>query len=90
MDSQKRQRRQKRLGSRRNDTSKNNKRLKNWAVFSGIGLQMGLTIYLGNLAGKWLDSKFQTLYWENIITILAVFLSMYAIVKRINKLNTDE
>ena len=51
---------------------------------------MGLTIYLGNLAGKWLDSKFQTLYWENIITILAVFLSMYAIVKRINKLNTDE
>ncbi len=78
MDSQKRQRRQKRLGSRRNDTSKNNKRLKNWAVFSGIGLQMGLTIYLGNLAGKWLDSKFQTLYWENIITILAVFLSMYA------------
>ena len=90
MDSQKRQRRQKRPESQRSDTSKHNKRLKNWAVFSGIGLQMGLTIYLGNLAGKWLDSKFQTLYWENIITILAVFLSMYAIVNRINKLNTED
>lgn len=90
MDSQKRQRRQKRLGSQRNDTSKNNKRLKNWAVFSGIGLQMGLTIYLGNLAGKWLDIKFQTSFLENIITIFAVFLSMYAIINRINKLNADD
>lgn len=90
MDNQKR-RRLKRLENQHKDSlNKNRHRLNNWAIFSGIGLQMGLTIYLGNLFGKWLDGEFQTNYLENTITILAVFASMYVIINRINRLNSEE
>lgn len=61
--------------------------LRNWAIFSGIGLQMGLMIYLGNILGAWLDKKNQTAFLEETITIIAVFLSMFMIVYRVNKLN---
>ena len=40
--------------------NKEKKALKNWAVFSGIGFQMAITIFLGNKLGIWLDGKFET------------------------------
>lgn len=49
--------------------------------FSGAGLQMGLIIYLGNFIGKWLDSKYQTNYLENTVTLLAVFIAIYSLIK---------
>ena len=66
---------------------KKGKQLKNWAIFSGIGLQMGLTIYLGNLLGSWLDKKIQTSFLEETITIIAVFSAMFMIINRVNRLN---
>jgi len=48
---------------------------------------MGLTIYLGNLLGAWLDKKFQTLFLEETITLFAVFSAMFMIINRVNKLN---
>ncbi|WP_438972561.1 AtpZ/AtpI family protein [Polaribacter sp.] len=54
---------------------------------SGAGLQMGATIYLGYLLGKWLDAKFQTTYLEQSITLLAVFLAMYSLIKQAQKIN---
>ena len=44
----------------RKDNKKQNqkKQLKNVAILSGIGIQMGVTIYLFVLLGKWLDNKF--------------------------------
>jgi len=59
--------------------------LKNWAVFSGIGIQMGLTIFLGNLIGVWLDKKLSTSFLEETITLIAVFMAMYIVIKRVNK-----
>lgn len=50
---------------------------------------MALTIFLGNLAGVWLDEKLATAYLEETLTLLAVFLSMYIIVRRVNKFNND-
>lgn len=61
--------------------------LKNWARFSTIALQMGATIYLGNLLGGWLDTKFGTTFLESIVTLLAVFLSMYVVIKAVMQLN---
>ncbi|NAS31660.1 hypothetical protein GTQ40_11805 [Flavobacteriaceae bacterium R38] len=61
--------------------------LKNWAVFSGIGLQMGLTIFLGNVLGAWMDKKFQTAFLEETITLIAIFSSMFMIVYRVNRFN---
>jgi len=59
--------------------------LKNWAVFSGIGIQMGLTIFLGNLIGVWLDKKLSTSFLEETTTLIAVFMAMYIVIKRVNK-----
>ncbi len=61
--------------------------LKNWAIFSGIGLQMGLIIFLGNALGSWMDKKFQTAFLEETITLIAVFSAMFMIVYRVNRLN---
>ena len=69
---------------------KPNSQLKNWAVFSGIGLQMGIIIFLGNLLGKWIDTKFHTTFGEELVTLLAVFLAMYIIVYRVNRMNKND
>jgi len=65
------------------------KPLKNWAVFSSIGLQMGLTIFLGNKLGAWLDKRYQLDFLEETLTMVAIFASMYLIIRRVNKLNDE-
>ena len=64
-----------------------NAALKNWAVFSGLGLQMGLVIYLGNLVGSWLDTQFNTSFLEEIVTLIAVFGAMFMVVYRVNRMH---
>lgn len=54
---------------------------------SGAGIQMGLTIYLGFLLGKWLDATFETNFLEKTVTLLAIFISMYSLIKQVNKLH---
>ena len=62
--------------------------LKSWAKFSTVAIQMGVTIYFGNLLGSWLDGKFNTAFLEPAVTLLAVFLSMYVIIKAVKDLNS--
>ncbi|GAB7255670.1 AtpZ/AtpI family protein [uncultured Polaribacter sp.] len=54
---------------------------------SGAGLQMGLTIYLGFLLGEWLDKKLDTSFLRTTITLVAIFLATYALIKQANKIN---
>ena len=54
---------------------------------SGAGLQMGGTIYLGYLLGQWLDKQFQTTYLEQTVTLLSIFLAIYALIKQAQKIN---
>ena len=54
---------------------------------SGAGLQMGLTIYLGFLLGEWLDKILELNFLKTTITLLAVFLATYALIKQANKIN---
>ncbi|MEE9406742.1 MAG: AtpZ/AtpI family protein [Polaribacter sp.] len=56
-------------------------------ALSGAGLQMGLTIYLGFLLGTWLDKKFELEFLTETITLLAIFLAMYSLIKQANKIN---
>lgn len=58
-----------------------------WVALSGIGLQMGLTIFLGNLLGKWLDTTFDKSFLEPTITILAIFISIFSVIRGVNKIN---
>ena len=69
-------------------TKKEEKKSLNKAIqLSGAGLQMGLTIYLGFLFGKWLDSFFNTQFLKQTITLLFIFLAMYSLIKQANRIN---
>ncbi len=61
--------------------------LKNFAVFSGIAVQMGATIYVGSLFGEWLDDKnnIQEPFYAKWITLLAVFLSVIGVIIQVIK-----
>lgn len=61
--------------------------LKNFAVFSGIAIQMGVTIYLGSLLGEWLDGKYHKAvpFYAKWITLLAVFLSITGVIVQVTK-----
>ncbi|WP_142786563.1 AtpZ/AtpI family protein [Changchengzhania lutea] len=55
----------------------------------GVAIQMGVTIYLFVLLGKWLDVKFnagEKLY-TIITTLLGVAISLYAVIKQVNRIN---
>ncbi len=63
--------------------------LKRWAILTGIGIQMGVVIYLFVLLGKWLDTK----YTEGgktfliICTLVGVGASLFLVLKQTNRLN---
>lgn len=61
--------------------------LKNAMRLSGAGLQMGLTIYLFNFLGTWLNNYFQKEFLEITLTLFGVFASMYLLIRQVNKLN---
>ncbi len=71
-----------------NKNHKPKKQLKNAAILTGIGLQMGVTIYLFVLLGKWLDANYndgEKLYII-IMTLLGVAISLYAVLKQVNRI----
>lgn len=62
--------------------------LKQIAILSGIGIQMGVIIYLFVLLGKWLDASYnegEKLYII-IFTLLGVAVSLYVVVKQLNSI----
>ena len=68
------------------------KQLNPFIRFSSVALQMGLTIYLGSKLGEWLDVKFNNnneLYYK-IVTLLAVFIAMYSVIKQVLKLTNQD
>jgi membrane protein DedA with SNARE-associated domain len=51
---------------------------------------MGATIWLGNLFGKWLDSKYNQDFWEPTVTLLAVFIAMYIVIAQVIKVSKED
>ena len=64
----------------------NDNPLKALAKVSGMGIQMGLTIYGGNSLGRWLDQKMQWNFLEISLTLLAIAVTIYAMIKKAKKL----
>ena len=64
------------------NSSPNDNPLKALAKVSGMGIQMGLTIYGGNLLGRWLDQKMQWSFLEISLTLLAIAVAIYAMIKQ--------
>ncbi|MGB5172673.1 AtpZ/AtpI family protein [Eudoraea sp.] len=60
-----------------------------WLSLIGIAFQMGIIIYAGARGGQWLDDKYSN--EENtytiILTLIAVAISMYLVVKQTKRLN---
>ena len=62
--------------------------LKHLAILSGIGIQMGVIIYLFVLLGKWLDTTYNNgeKLFIIISTLLGVAVSLYVVVKQLNRI----
>lgn len=69
-----------------------NSGFKNWAVFSGIAIQMGVIIGLGAFLGIKLDEYFTNSYsvFTIILSLLGVFVSMYVLIRQLQNLNKKE
>jgi F0F1-type ATP synthase assembly protein I len=58
----------------------------------GIAAQMGATIFLGAYLGKWLDARYpsQKQWYTITCTLAAVALSLYVVLKQVNKINNED
>jgi len=64
------------------------KQLNKFLQLTGVGLQMGITIYLGAYFGKKLDAHFQTSKtYTLILTLVALVISLYSIIQQLKKIN---
>lgn len=75
------------IQSKSKKTKKKKKPLNKAIQLSGAGIQVGLTIYLGFLLGKWLDTIFEKTFLKETITLIAVFLAIYSLIKQANRIN---
>ena len=59
---------------------------------SGIGAQMGVTIFLGAYIGRWLDDAYPSdkKWWTIGLTLFSVVVALYSVLKQVNKLNEFE
>jgi len=63
------------------------KQLNRYIVLTGIGLQMGITIYLAARLGKWLDAKYtEGNTYTIILTLLGIVLSFYSLMRQLKNL----
>jgi hypothetical protein len=62
--------------------------LKNIAILSGIGIEMGLIIYLAAQGGIWLDEYYQTekRLFTAIATILGVGIAIYVVLLQLKRI----
>lgn len=68
---------------------KENAPLKNWAIYSGIAIQMGVVIFLFVRGGKWLDQTYNDdgKLYTVIGTLAGVALALFLVVRQTKRLN---
>jgi membrane protein DedA with SNARE-associated domain len=69
-----------------------NKNTLKWMRFSGIAIQMGVVIWLGNVLGEYIDKRTNRNdeLWTKIITLSAVFLAMFSVIREVIKIGKDQ
>ncbi len=70
-------------------SNKDNNGIKRWAILSGIGIQMGVIIYMFAKAGSWLDANYglEGKKYTILLTLLGVGISLFLVLKQTNRLN---
>jgi F0F1-type ATP synthase assembly protein I len=68
------------------------KQFRNYIVFSGIAVQMGVTIAVFTVIGIWLDRKFpnHNSYYTVIFSLLGVFGAMYSTIKQVINFSKEQ
>jgi len=66
------------------------KQLNKYIRLTGIGIQMGVTIYAGAYFGKWLDAKYSGEHdtYTILFTLLALVVSFYSLIKQSKDVNS--
>lgn len=74
------------------EDKKPKKKQPRYIKLAGIGFQMGATIFLFSYLGKYLDKKYQVeeSYWTMGLIILGVAISLYSLLKQVNRINNEE
>ncbi|SFR36248.1 Putative F0F1-ATPase subunit Ca2+/Mg2+ transporter [Robiginitalea myxolifaciens] len=72
------------------DSTSSGKTLRNVAVLSGIGIEMGVIIYLAARGGMWLDNHYQTekRLFTACCVLLGVGISLWVVLKQLRRFNT--
>jgi len=75
-----------------NKGNENKSPIKNIVRFSGLAFQMGALITIGALVGQWIDDKQTSEFplWTLILTLFAVFTSLYIVIREVLKMNKDD
>lgn len=76
------------MGSQRKPSSqKEQKPYNSYIRFTGLAIQMAVTIYLGNLLGVYLDERTGNTseLYSKIITLIAVFLAIFMVIRQVIK-----
>jgi len=65
--------------------SKKPNQYNSYIKYSGLGIQMVVTIYLGNLLGGYLDERYNpdSDLYTSLLTLIAVFLSTFMIIRQV-------
>jgi hypothetical protein len=63
-----------------------------WLKFTTLGLQMGLTIFLGSLLGEFLDNKYpsESVSYHKIVTLFAVFGSIVSVIRQVIQMQKED
>ncbi len=71
------------------EEKKPKKSLNKYIRLTGIGLQMGITIYLASYLGKWLDVKYpnENNLYTIVLTLAGVAISFYSLLQQIKNIN---
>lgn len=72
------------------DNKKPKKSLNKYTRFSGIGLQMAVTIFMGTYIGTKLDEKYpnENSIFTVVFSLLFIFASLYIVIKQVTN-NSD-
>lgn len=75
-----------------NQNSNNNKPSNKWMQLISIPAQMGIIIFLFAKIGMYVDEKYpnKNNIWFLLFTLLGVALSLYNVIRQVNKINSNK
>ena len=72
-------------------SNNNLKQTNKWLVMMNIPFQMGVIIFCFPYLGIWLDEKYtNTSIFTIILSLLAVFIALYNVIRQVKNLNKEE